>query len=206
MSKEQEANTSESRGGRLKNFIKENWQTLVVALIVLIIGNSAYNNSKKESSLTNPNQTENSPTQNQTSESKEEEIKPSEQNSNSQNVDNQNQNNNPQPAVDPSKSSEPKPADIKNNAKEYAEAARRGEGRTHLARRAMQRYLTDQADKNVTAEQQIYIEDFLQKQTGRGGLHIGQQLSFSTEQIQAAIERAKQLSPAALRNLKKYVR
>lgn len=199
--KEKEASATSSRWDQLTDFIRENWQTLLVALIVLLIGNSAYNNSKKENGIASTHPTEHAQTQNAATESS------AEATHDNPDTNSQNQNNSDEktPDGETSKTNEPQPTEIKNNAKEYAQAARRGEGRTHLARRAMQEYLQENQDTSLTAAHQVYIEDFLQKQTGRGGLILGQSLSFSATQIQAAIKESKKLSPADLKNLQKYV-
>jgi hypothetical protein len=90
-------------------------------------------------------------------------------------------------------------------AKVYEETAHSGEGITHLARRALKRYLQENPqDFELTPEHKIYIEDYIQKKTGSGWLRLGQTLTFSEELIIEAINKARQLTPNQLENLKQY--
>ena len=89
-----------------------------------------------------------------------------------------------------------------NKITEYAE---KGQGITHLARKSLDRYLKE-VDKSVelSNEQKIYIEDYLQNRTGSSGLKIGEAKTFSTDLIKEAIDASKKLTPSQLENLKKY--
>lgn len=85
---------------------------------------------------------------------------------------------------------------------EYAE---KGEGITHLARKALGRYTSEvDLSVNLSNEQKIYIEDYLQNRTGTKGLEIGESTSFSKDLIKEAISASQKLTPAELENLKKY--
>ena len=87
----------------------------------------------------------------------------------------------------------------------YEEVAERGEGITHLARKALKRYLEKtQVSTELTKEHKIYIEDYLQKKTGDRLLQLGEKVSFSEEMIKEAISKAQQLTPQQLENLKQY--
>jgi len=81
-----------------------------------------------------------------------------------------------------------------------------GEGITHLARRALKNYLeerpTDFAE--ITPEHKIYIEDYLAKKMGGGWLMLGETLTFSEDLIVEAIQKARELTPEQLENLKQY--
>jgi len=89
--------------------------------------------------------------------------------------------------------------------KEYIEVAGSGEGITHLARRALRRYLEEHPqDFEITPEHKIYIEDYIRRQTGDHWLMLGETLTFSEELIVEAINRARQLTPEQLENLKQY--
>jgi len=89
--------------------------------------------------------------------------------------------------------------------KEYVEVAESGEGITHLARRALRRYLEEHPqDFEITPEHKIYIEDYIRRQTGDRWLILGETLTFSEELIVEAINRARQLTPEQLENLKQY--
>ncbi len=87
----------------------------------------------------------------------------------------------------------------------YEEVAESGEGITHLARKALKRYLMEKGQGlNLTPEHKVYIEDYLQKKTGNFWLKVGQKLTFSEELIKEAIEKAQQLTPEQLQNLTQY--
>jgi hypothetical protein len=89
-------------------------------------------------------------------------------------------------------------------ADSFVETAGRGEGTTHLARRALANYLEKNPDSSLTAEHKIYIEDYLRKQIGRKSVRIGSSVEFSKNDIQKAIEKSKGLSEKQLKNLHKY--
>lgn len=87
----------------------------------------------------------------------------------------------------------------------YEEIAQKGDGVTHLARRALKAYLIDRGKElNLTKEHKIYIEDYMQKKTGDFWLQVGQKLTFSEDLIKEAIEHALQLTPEQLQNLTQY--
>lgn len=86
----------------------------------------------------------------------------------------------------------------------------RGDGITHLARRAVKDYLKRvNPGFEVTKEQKIYIEDFLKdaeiaKRNGASTLHAGEELSFSEDMIRQAAERARALTSPELEHLKQF--
>jgi len=89
--------------------------------------------------------------------------------------------------------------------KTYVETAEKGEGITHLARRALKEYLSENSqDFDVTPEHKIYIEDYLTKQKGGHWMKIGETMEFSGTSIQEAIDEAEILSPEQLENLTQY--
>lgn len=87
----------------------------------------------------------------------------------------------------------------------YVEKAEKGEGMTHLARRALSRYLEQNPqDFEVTAEHKVYAEDYIVKKIGADWLDLGQEKEISIELIGQALESAKELSPEQLNNLTQY--
>lgn len=85
-------------------------------------------------------------------------------------------------------------------------AASRGEGVTHLARRALKSYLeSNSADFELKAEHKIYIEDYLMKKVGAKVLQIGEEKQFSSDLIREALGKAKNLTDGRIQNLSKYV-
>ena len=87
----------------------------------------------------------------------------------------------------------------------YVEKAEKGEGLTHLARRALEKHLQENPqDFEVTAEHKIYMEDYIAKKIGTGWLELGQEVEISVELIKEAIEKSTELSPEQLDNLTQY--
>lgn len=87
----------------------------------------------------------------------------------------------------------------------FIEVAARGEGRTHLARRALANYLEKNPDSSLSPEHKIYIEDYLRKKAGgKTSLNPGSSVEFSKSLIQDAISKSKDLNQNQLKNLHKY--
>lgn len=92
-------------------------------------------------------------------------------------------------------------------ADSFIETAGRGDGTTHLARRALAGFLEKTPDSQLTPEHKIYIEDYIRKNVGRkGGLSIGTKVEFSKTLVQDAISKAKTLNEKQLKNLEKYAK
>lgn len=93
----------------------------------------------------------------------------------------------------------------KETENSFIESANRGDGVTHLARRATANYLEKNPDSALTVEHKIYIEDYLRKNVKKSnGLVAGSSVEFSKDLIHSAIEKSKQLNDKQLKNLKKY--
>ena len=92
------------------------------------------------------------------------------------------------------------------DGKMYEETAESGEGITHLARRALSRYLQDNEQKiaELTPEHKVYIEDWLQNRKGYHWLEIGDTITFSEDLIREAVESSLELTDAQLENLKQF--
>lgn len=87
----------------------------------------------------------------------------------------------------------------------YVEVAEAGDSITRLARRATARYLAENTvDFAITNEHRIYIEDYIKDQMGSRGVSIGQSETISFDILKEAVESAKQLNDAQLRNLSRY--
>lgn len=87
----------------------------------------------------------------------------------------------------------------------YKTTAKKGEGITHLARRALRRYLSEHKNApDLTPEHKIYVEDYLQNRKGTYGLEPGDQLTFSADQISEAISASQNLTQSQLDNLTQY--
>jgi len=89
--------------------------------------------------------------------------------------------------------------------KVYEETAQPGEGITHLARRALKRYLEENGtDFNLTPEHKVYIEDYIQNRIGDRWLILGEKITISEELISEGISKARNLTTEQLENLKQY--
>lgn len=89
----------------------------------------------------------------------------------------------------------------------YIEAAARGEGVTHLARRAMLRYVeANKPDFELTAEHKVWIEDSLKDQLGRKVLTPGENLTVDKGMIRDAVEKSKALTDAQRKHLQRFSR
>lgn len=82
--------------------------------------------------------------------------------------------------------------------------AQKGEGITHLARKALKIYLENNYDPELTPEHKIYIEDYLKDLHGERFLQLGEELEFPLNDIEKAISLAKDLTPQQLNNLTQY--
>ncbi|HAV11296.1 MAG TPA: hypothetical protein DCX32_02005 [Candidatus Moranbacteria bacterium] len=93
----------------------------------------------------------------------------------------------------------------KETESSFVETAVKGDGVTHLARRALANYLEKNPDSALTKEHKIYIEDYLRKNVGfQERVHPGTTIEFSKELIQNAIGQSKNLNEKQLQNLQKY--
>lgn len=105
----------------------------------------------------------------------------------------------------PSKTATATPAPAsKETETGFVETAARGEGSTHLARRALANYLEKNPDSALTKEHKIYIEDFLRKQKPSQKVATGTTIEFSKDSVQKAIAASKNLNERQLKNLQKY--
>jgi len=87
----------------------------------------------------------------------------------------------------------------------FIEQAERGNGSTHLARRALAHYLEKNPDSSLSAEHKVYIEDYLRKNVSfRGAVTSKTSIEFSKDLIKQGIEKSKTLNDRQLQNLKKY--
>ena len=83
--------------------------------------------------------------------------------------------------------------------------AQRGDGITHLARRALAEYTADtNQDDDMTPEHNVYAEDYVQNYTGTHMLEVGETLTFSNELLGEAVDASMDLTPAQLDNLTQY--
>ncbi len=78
-----------------------------------------------------------------------------------------------------------------------------GEGVTHLARRALKNYLRDNSQE-LTNEHKVYVEDYLKDKAGSKPLEVGQEIAFSQNLIEEAIDASLGLTPEQLKIIEGY--
>jgi len=96
------------------------------------------------------------------------------------------------------------PSEPKESSEEkvYVEVAEKGEGITHLARKALGEYLKEKGENiALTKAHKIFIEDYMQKKTGWRWLKLGEKISFSEKLIEEAIEKSLKLTEDQLQNI-----
>lgn len=188
-------------GEKLAGWIKENFSSVILPIIaLLILGGGIYLYSQNQAQMPAFNQ--------QPAEeiAIEEEEKVEEKET-------------PKEAVTEEKEEEPKVVEEEEKPEEeekvmggpeqeekvYKTTAKKGEGITHLSRRALRHYLSEHEDTpDLTPEHKIYVEDYLQNRKGTHGLEVGEQLSFSGDQISDAINASQDLTQSQLDNLTQY--
>jgi hypothetical protein len=184
--KPEEQEQEEQEGSN--NWLKDNLRIIISIIIVIVIAGGIYSFSKRSQTLLNEQQI--SSEEKAANKDGSVEIKPEESKTS--------------PEV--AKKETPSPvASSKETDVSFVETAGKGDGQTHLARRALANYLEKNADSGLTAEHKIYIEDYLRKKSGfKGGVHIGSTVEFSKDKIKEAIEASKKLNDKQLKNLHKY--
>ena len=96
---------------------------------------------------------------------------------------------------------------LDNSGRTYTITASKGEGITHLARRALEMYAEEtSSESDLSKEQKIYAEDYIQNRVGDEKINTGHQETFSESLIKDAISNANNLSEESLKNLTKYVK
>lgn len=164
--------------------IKENWRLLIVGIIILAIAlNSSWNDNNKPSSENNENKaTEQSIQEKQNNQ--EGKTQPAENS-----------------AVNATQAKEPKTTKPSGTIIKIAE---KSEGITHLARKAVKEYLENNQE-SLSAEQKIYVEDYLKRKIGSRLLKVGEKIEFGEDTIKQGIEKTKRLNQKQIQNLSKYV-
>ncbi len=170
--------------GNIQQWIQDNLRVIISIVIVLVIAGGIYSYSKRTDVSTGKDD------QKQVSE----EI--SEQGAISSTDEN---------SATAKTTTDEKVAVSQETENSFIESAAKGEGSTHLARRALANYLEKNPDTNLTPEHKIYIEDYLRKKVSKGsGIQIGTSLEFSKDLVQEAITKSKTLNEKQLQNLHKY--
>lgn len=91
--------------------------------------------------------------------------------------------------------------------KNYTQTAQKGDGLTHLARRALTSYIEEE-DLDLCPEKRIFIEDYIQRtlqgERGTDLVEVEEEVEISPELLEEAVEEAENLTAEELENLKQY--
>jgi len=97
------------------------------------------------------------------------------------------------------------PAKDKGNSNAMRLKAEKGEGVTHLARKALKSYLQDnQTSSNLTKEHKIYIEDYIKDKIGSKTLEVGEEIEISESLINEAINSSATLTTRQLETIRQF--
>ena len=213
---------------KIKDWFVDNWQTIIIVLTVLIIGVGLYNyqqqkgvDTGKESALPAAVEEQEKATENYDEKIASKEDQNNEEDKNNpaisakenqedksetadlaadkvkNNVNEKDASENEEPTIEPVTTTS-------ENGKVYTISAKSGDGITNLARRALKKYLSENDISDISVEQKIYIEDYLQNKTGREFLAVGETRSFSESLIKEAVDISRGLSNNDIKNLSKY--
>ena len=92
------------------------------------------------------------------------------------------------------------------NDDNIAVSAMRGDGLTHLARRATAEYLSHNNITDLDAGQKIYVEDYVRRSIARKRVKPGMTFTFKLSAFQAGVEKAKVLSDNQKKHLSLYAK
>lgn len=198
---EEQEETSEDGRENMKAWFTENMRMIVSVVIVVVIAAGIYTYSKRAQAPSVPNKVASTE---QGAEGKISVIGGDSESANTENASDQTQISENVQAQPAEKSSVAAPQTSQETEGSFVETAAKGDGSTNLARRALANYLEKNADSSLSAEQKIYIEDYLRRQVKNGRLKVGDTREFSKGTIAKAIEKSKGLNEKQLENLQKY--
>ena len=203
--------------GKAKDWLLNNWQTVIIVLIVLIIGVGLYNYQQQkgageEGALSGVVEEQEEATENSDGEiavesdwDEEENNKDEEEGDNSAVVIEENgEEAGYEEDVKTDGAGEDSVTISSENGKAYTASAERGDGITQLARKALKKYLNENSVSDINDEQKIYAEDYLQNKTGQEFLELGETREFSENLITEAIDLSRGLDDNDIENLSKY--
>ena len=199
----------ESSGG-FKQWFQDNLRIILSVIVVVAIAGGIYSYSKQSPQQNNgseiASQIETEEQQNQEEANVTEEEKANEEVSETEKATAENKEEKAGQETEKKVSATQTEKISQETEKSFIETAQKGEGLTHLARRALADYLEKNPDSELKAEQKIYIEDYLRKHVGfNKRIYPGTSVEFSKDLIKEAINQSKQLTPAQIKNLHKYV-
>lgn len=190
---------SQGWGGKLGDWFKQHWTTTIIFVIIAFLIWGIYSNYTAENktaenenneNITNTENTNESDNQNIAENTNEAEAANEESSEETQETNNNTAENNA--------------STVTVSSEKITVATTKGDGMTHLARKALKQYLENNPDSQLTKEHKIFVEDYMRKKVPYSSLQIGDSKDFSINLIQEAINASKKLTDNQLNNLKKY--
>ena len=188
----------EYQSGTMKQWIQDNLRILISVFIVVLIAGGIYSYSRRSEETPTDRIAEENSILEEIAGTGEEQASDSEQKveEGEKKADQQ------ASAQDKTISST---ATSQETKKSFIESAVKGDGTTHLARRALAHHLEKNSDSALTKEHKIYIEDYLRKNIShKGSVRVGTSVEFEKSLISEAIAKSKTLNENQLKNLQKY--
>lgn len=195
-------------GEKVSNWFQKNFSSVVLPIIaLLILGGGIYMYSQNQAQLQTPavgpegTSTEIALDQQKPAEvnkeKKEEQSQPEEKKEDKEAKENKEEKTKKEDKI--------MGGPVEKEGAEYTVETKSGEGITHLARRTAKKHLENkEGSPELSAEQKIYVEDYLQNRKGTRQLKPGEELSFSQDLVEAAIDASQNLSESQLNNLTQY--
>ncbi len=204
-----EGGENEERKGEIADWFKTNWKMILATIVVIGIGVGVYafyNNYQAEETKTDEEIVLEEEALGESEGELDEEAVIDEENETGEEYAEENNEENEEPEWTEEKTDgEIISFEENEEFKGYVVAAQKGEGITHLARRALAEYATDKGNcEDLTKEHKIYIEDYLQNRTGTEYLQLEETRSFSENLIEEAIDASRTLGDKQLENLEQF--
>ncbi len=201
----------QEQGGFMQR-IKESPRTVSALIIILIVAAAIYAFSGERSGVEDEGSVASLDNVEEATEANEggsEEVVKSEEGGQAEEEADDNKGSPAVAAVESSEGEEDKNteqvAEAERTNEGFVEVAQTGDGYTHLARRAANRWLSEnQVDYDVTDEHRIFIEDYIQNHLGSDSLEVGESHTVTFDLIKEAVAAAGQLEKNQLQNLSKY--
>lgn len=198
-----ENENQESSTDRTKRWLQDNLRIIVSIVIVAVIAGGIYSYSKRSNAPLVTDETSSTETVKENESGVE--IAAESETQKEDGSATEKETANETPAASPEKETVTSESTSKETDSSFVETAVKGDGVTHLARKALADYLEKNPDSALTKEHKVYIEDYLRKNAGfRGSVQVGTEISFSKNLIQQSIEQSKKLNESQLKNLQKY--
>ncbi len=200
----QESPTSPSENW--KQWLQDNLRVIVSIVIVILIAGGIYSYSKRSNAPTGENVSSSEKTP---AEQLQEIISDKSEEKVSVEKEKKNEEEKKEKTIEVKQEEKTATTGTSETSKEtetsFIETAQKGNGVTHLARRALADYLEKNPDSELKAEHKIYIEDYLRKKVGFSDrVFTGTTIEFDKDLIKGAIESSKKLNEAQINNLHKY--